>query len=504
MPQNGSAILSQPDTSPPEMSMNEIFETFDLRTSTATRNAISSPVSGFGLPHSELPDGLMTNRSGPDHVPANLSARQAQALGLMMSGTCGPTGTGSSSSVDLKLSLESRLQAKTAWGGRTLYRLTWKRRVTPSGLSIPALRASGHSTSGSASTLQPRISDLPNVRHGVKWCGDMTGWVSPNARDWKDTGQPRDRQDGTKRLDQVSRQAHLAGWGTPVAQPANGTPERFQERKREAIARGVQMGDSVTDVQMQAMLAGWPSPTKGNADGSQAAKDATSTGRRPDGSKATVALNPVAQLAGWPTPMAGTPAQNGNNAAGNNDYSRAVVGALSGWPTSRAEDAESAGMRHGRGKADTLTAVATHLAGYPTPRSADAEAGPDYQNKTRGAGGKSLPTTAAITGWPTPCAMEPGTTPEQVWKRKQKLTAKTGVYRGNDTGLGSKVHFANHGTSETETPSCPIRLTATGEMRIGSIAEMESGGQLNVDHSRWLMNLPQEWSLCAPTAKRKR
>lgn len=36
---------------------------------------------------------------------------------------------------------------------------------------------------------------------------------------------------------------------------------------------------------------------------------------------------------GWPTPMAGTPAQNGNNAAGNTDYSRKVMdlagGALS-------------------------------------------------------------------------------------------------------------------------------------------------------------------------------
>lgn len=46
---------------------------------------------------------------------------------------------------------------------------------------------------------------------------------------------------------------------------------------------------------------GWPTPTKGNADGSQMAKDASTTGRRPDGSKATVSLNQVAQQAGWPT-----------------------------------------------------------------------------------------------------------------------------------------------------------------------------------------------------------
>jgi hypothetical protein len=49
---------------------------------------------------------------------------------------------------------------------------------------------------------------------------------------------------------------------------------------------------------------GWPTPTSANADGSQMAKGASTTGRRPDGSKATVSLNQVAQAAGWPTPTA--------------------------------------------------------------------------------------------------------------------------------------------------------------------------------------------------------
>ncbi|MGE3583056.1 MAG: hypothetical protein AB7J28_16765 [Hyphomonadaceae bacterium] len=37
-------------------------------------------------------------------------------------------------------------------------------------------------------------------------------------------------------------------------------------------------------------------------------------------------------MAGWPTPMAGTPARNGNNEAGNNDSSRRTVAMVTGIP----------------------------------------------------------------------------------------------------------------------------------------------------------------------------
>jgi len=73
------------------------------------------------------------------------------------------------------------------------------------------------------------------------------------------------------------------------------------------------------------------------------------------------------------------------------------------------------------------------------------------------------------------------------------MTGKHPSGRKVNMGLARQAHI---GFIKTE----PARLTATGEMLTGSTAGMESGGQLNPAHSRWLMALPPEWDACAPTA----
>lgn len=186
--------------------MTEIFAMSDLTIYEAIINAISSPASESGRPPVAERESPTTIRCGQALVPASLSARQAEEMGLLTSGTFGRTGSGSFLNADRASSMESKLRRRTALLGSTLYRLTWKERATPDGLPISALRASVPRTSGSGSS-----SSLNTHTH-------IAGWVSPSARDWKDTpGMATRRADGRSRLDQLPRQAQLAGWPTPTS-----------------------------------------------------------------------------------------------------------------------------------------------------------------------------------------------------------------------------------------------------------------------------------------------
>ena len=274
-----------------------------------TLNATSSQASEDGASHCASQDGQTTVLFGPAPALASLSARQAEEQGKLMSGTSGRTGTTSSASANLQQFLESKLQAKTASVGSTLYKLTWKQRDTPSQLKISALRASALRTSD-------------------------------------------------------------------------------------------------------------------NASGSS----------------------------GWPTPMAGTPAQNGNNEAGNNDSSRKTV-ALAAWPTPVVNDTTGSKYAYSQGNHDRKVL--------------------------------KLPGAADQAGWQTPRA---------------RGGAGGDRYLSGDTkNLEDQIRY-NLMENPALPPHGPARLTATGEMLTGSSAEMESGGQLNPAHSRWLMGYPPEWDDCAVTA----
>lgn len=159
-------------------------------------NAIFSQGSAGGATPYGSRDGQTIDMFGPDPVHANHSAQPERVEDSTTSAICGRNSTGLLSSASLQSFLESRLQARLSTIGSTLYKLTWKPWVTPSGVSRSRLRGSVH-----------RTCEI-----------EITGRVTPSARDWKDSGAdivPRS-DNGRQRFDQLPRQANLAGWPTPT------------------------------------------------------------------------------------------------------------------------------------------------------------------------------------------------------------------------------------------------------------------------------------------------
>lgn len=219
--------------------------------------ALLRSISLQGLAFGHMPcavwAGKTAEKSGQVPAHASLSARQAKEKGLLTSGTYGPPCIGWSGSVALSLSLASNLQVLTQMTGSTLYRLTWKPWVMPSGRVRFRLRASVPRTSGT----------------------ELIGWPTPTANAWKHPSNAG-RQGGLN----LQTAAQLSGWTTPSA----------SDSRRGG--RGITEGMSGSSLAQQVKMAGWPTPTasdhKGGYPGGRIRKGKISTDR----------LDVVAQIAG--------------------------------------------------------------------------------------------------------------------------------------------------------------------------------------------------------------
>lgn len=266
---SGCATSSTQASSHQAMSTNAASSTCDPATSPDTPRSTCSQASASGPTPFALQGGLTAGRSGLRAALANLSPRQAKDAGLMTSGTYGLTPSGSSSVAARSRSTASRLRARTDSLGSTLYKLTWKERVTPGKLTISALRASVPRTSASAST------------------GTRVGWTTATTRDWKDSGADLSvRPDnGKERYDQLPRQAVLAGWPTANAGDAQAGMGDQPNRRQVSLGR-------------TASRAGWPTCTASDGSGGKDFRRGVSmTGRMPDGSKVTMDLSASTKLA---------------------------------------------------------------------------------------------------------------------------------------------------------------------------------------------------------------
>lgn len=199
--------------------------------STDSRSAISSRELVSGRTRSAKPAGRTTAPCGQDHAPASPSRARGSGKVSKTNGTCGQSGSTSFASAALASSLASKLQAATALAGGTLYRVTWKEKLTPARRSIYACRASAARTSGKGfiGWPTPQAQDMSGggqtkratgaTRHGsnLNDFAMLTGWPTPTTRDHRhaNTRSYRERGGATKGEQLNNAAVHLAGWGTP-------------------------------------------------------------------------------------------------------------------------------------------------------------------------------------------------------------------------------------------------------------------------------------------------
>ena len=249
---------------------------------------------------------------------------------------------------------------------------------------------------------------------------------------------------------------------------------------------------------------------------------ATPAGRSISALRASEPLTEGSVFIGWPTPQKHDERERGNTMADHHyfphDLSNMAV--LAAWPTPVANDDNKTpeahlamktrmGERDGTGAnrtAITSLQVMAQLSGWKTPcvpnggriSGNQTDIG-KHQDGTKAQIG--LENEAKLSGWTTPTSTErSGQGPAN---ESLTLDARLASWATPKVASGD---YQNSGTEKILNLQGQVRLTAFGETPIGYLLGpngweiVPASGQLNAEHSRWLMGLPHVWDDCGVTA----
>lgn len=166
---------------------------------------------------------------------------------------------------------------------------------------------------------------------------------------------------------------------------------------------------------------------------------------------------------------------------------RRISGNVCGsWPTPSTRDHkggyQGGRMRNGKLSTDVLD-VTAQLTHWPTPQAIDGNGkGREGRLKKDGRRNPNAPgsyrmdlkDTVLLSGWATP--------------------------RANDSEKRGEISNDKRSGIPAQALHTSTRINRFGRELTGFIVEMENGGQLNPELSRWIMGYPAEWAHCQPTA----